>query len=295
MLIWWFTVVTVEYVGFLEFLLRDKVPHDVREQGQGEDRLSWLGRLFAGFENRRYTRGLDLFGSFFSLALIFMVFALKNSNLQAALQLHLGVYSTPTHQCFSFIKEKPDILSLESSESHWNVTLYMVTSSESQVMPDHWDCSYGETRRSSIVVRCPNRDRQPLHHPPPLAIRGLHPPSSALCPAMRSILRALFRFLFLSVLCGMYELLKLLSISVFRFSLNCIRIRITPTQVASHAQKYYLRQNSGKKERKRSSIHDITTVDEKLAAQSVPGGNTMEHHTTFQQLGTSPPFSTNTT
>ncbi|KAK8641307.1 hypothetical protein V6N13_010720 [Hibiscus sabdariffa] len=35
----------------------------------------------------------------------------------------------------------------------------------------------------------------------------------------------------------------------------------TPTQVASHAQKYFLRQSSGKKERKRSSIHDITTVD----------------------------------
>ncbi|KAJ7970596.1 Transcription factor DIVARICATA [Quillaja saponaria] len=35
----------------------------------------------------------------------------------------------------------------------------------------------------------------------------------------------------------------------------------TPTQVASHAQKYFLRQVSGKKERKRSSIHDITTVD----------------------------------
>ncbi|XVF69319.1 hypothetical protein PTKIN_Ptkin11bG0071300 [Pterospermum kingtungense] len=34
----------------------------------------------------------------------------------------------------------------------------------------------------------------------------------------------------------------------------------TPTQVASHAQKYFLRQNSVKKERKRSSIHDITTV-----------------------------------
>ncbi|EEF46608.1 transcription factor SRM1 [Ricinus communis] len=39
----------------------------------------------------------------------------------------------------------------------------------------------------------------------------------------------------------------------------------TPTQVASHAQKYFLRQNSMsmKKERKRSSIHDITTVDDK--------------------------------
>ncbi|CAN4095783.1 unnamed protein product [Withania somnifera] len=34
----------------------------------------------------------------------------------------------------------------------------------------------------------------------------------------------------------------------------------TPTQVASHAQKYYLRQLSGEKERKRPSIHDITTV-----------------------------------
>ncbi|KAM3282010.1 transcription factor DIVARICATA [Capsicum chacoense] len=35
----------------------------------------------------------------------------------------------------------------------------------------------------------------------------------------------------------------------------------TPTQVASHAQKYYLRQLSGEKERKRPSIHDITTVN----------------------------------
>ncbi|PRQ56395.1 putative transcription factor MYB/SANT family [Rosa chinensis] len=35
----------------------------------------------------------------------------------------------------------------------------------------------------------------------------------------------------------------------------------TPTQVASHAQKYFLRQSSGKKERKRSSIHDITSVE----------------------------------
>lgn len=34
----------------------------------------------------------------------------------------------------------------------------------------------------------------------------------------------------------------------------------TPTQVASHAQKYYLRQLSREKERKRPSIHDITTI-----------------------------------
>ncbi|XP_022731764.1 transcription factor DIVARICATA-like [Durio zibethinus] len=38
----------------------------------------------------------------------------------------------------------------------------------------------------------------------------------------------------------------------------------TPTQVASHAQKYFLRQSSVKKERKRSSIHDITTVDSSM-------------------------------
>lgn len=34
----------------------------------------------------------------------------------------------------------------------------------------------------------------------------------------------------------------------------------SPTQVASHAQKYYLRQLSKEKERKRPSIHDITTI-----------------------------------
>lgn len=34
-----------------------------------------------------------------------------------------------------------------------------------------------------------------------------------------------------------------------------------PTQVASHAQKYYNRLNSGGKDKRRSSIHDITTVN----------------------------------
>ncbi|CAA2934565.1 transcription factor DIVARICATA-like [Olea europaea subsp. europaea] len=34
----------------------------------------------------------------------------------------------------------------------------------------------------------------------------------------------------------------------------------TPTQVASHAQKYYLRQLSGGKDKRRPSIHDITSV-----------------------------------
>ncbi|KAJ7959737.1 Transcription factor DIVARICATA [Quillaja saponaria] len=35
----------------------------------------------------------------------------------------------------------------------------------------------------------------------------------------------------------------------------------TPTQVASHAQKYFIRQISGGKDKRRASIHDITTVN----------------------------------
>ncbi|EEF27676.1 DNA binding protein, putative [Ricinus communis] len=35
----------------------------------------------------------------------------------------------------------------------------------------------------------------------------------------------------------------------------------TPTQVASHAQKYFIRQSTGGKDKRRSSIHDITTVN----------------------------------
>ncbi|XP_010543227.2 PREDICTED: transcription factor DIVARICATA [Tarenaya hassleriana] len=35
----------------------------------------------------------------------------------------------------------------------------------------------------------------------------------------------------------------------------------TPTQVASHAQKYFIRQLAGGKDKRRSSIHDITTVN----------------------------------
>ncbi|XP_043710013.1 transcription factor SRM1-like [Telopea speciosissima] len=47
----------------------------------------------------------------------------------------------------------------------------------------------------------------------------------------------------------------------------------TPTQVASHAQKYYLRLNSMKKEKKRSSIHDITTVDSYSVVPPPPPAN----------------------
>ncbi|XP_052172026.1 transcription factor DIVARICATA-like [Diospyros lotus] len=43
-------------------------------------------------------------------------------------------------------------------------------------------------------------------------------------------------------------------------SRNVVTTR-TPTQVASHAQKYFIRQLSGGKDKRRSSIHDITTVN----------------------------------
>ena len=42
----------------------------------------------------------------------------------------------------------------------------------------------------------------------------------------------------------------------------------TPTQVASHAQKYFIRLNSMNRDRRRSSIHDITSINN--AAQAVP-------------------------
>ncbi|VAH69796.1 unnamed protein product [Triticum turgidum subsp. durum] len=42
-----------------------------------------------------------------------------------------------------------------------------------------------------------------------------------------------------------------------KISRNFVRTR-TPTQVASHAQKYFIRLSSGTA--RRSSIHDITTV-----------------------------------
>lgn len=44
----------------------------------------------------------------------------------------------------------------------------------------------------------------------------------------------------------------------------------TPTQVASHAQKYFLRQSDGRKEKKRSSIHDITTANDSLTVPAQP-------------------------
>jgi SHAQKYF class myb-like DNA-binding protein len=50
----------------------------------------------------------------------------------------------------------------------------------------------------------------------------------------------------------------------------------TPTQVASHAQKYFIRLNSMNRERRRSSIHDITSVnsgDASAAQGPITGAN----------------------
>ncbi|XP_074574194.1 transcription factor DIVARICATA-like [Curcuma longa] len=55
----------------------------------------------------------------------------------------------------------------------------------------------------------------------------------------------------------------------------------TPTQVASHAQKYFLRLNSGSKDKRRSSIHDITTVD--LPANKPPSPSRQSFATVASQ------------
>ncbi|KAL8213892.1 hypothetical protein R6Q57_003341 [Mikania cordata] len=44
----------------------------------------------------------------------------------------------------------------------------------------------------------------------------------------------------------------------------------TPTQVASHAQKYFIRQLSAGKDKRRASIHDITTVNVNESQSSSP-------------------------
>ncbi|XP_040993945.1 transcription factor DIVARICATA-like [Juglans microcarpa x Juglans regia] len=61
----------------------------------------------------------------------------------------------------------------------------------------------------------------------------------------------------------------------------------TPTQVASHAQKYFLRQQlSGGKDKRRASIHDITTVnlaDMKMPSPEDKAPSSPEHSSVLQQ------------
>lgn len=52
----------------------------------------------------------------------------------------------------------------------------------------------------------------------------------------------------------------------------------TPTQVASHAQKYFIRQLSGGKDKRRSSIHDITTVNLAETNKSPSPDDNSRHH-----------------
>lgn len=61
----------------------------------------------------------------------------------------------------------------------------------------------------------------------------------------------------------------------------------TPTQVASHAQKFFLRQLSGGKDKRRSSIHDITSVNGPDTTHSSPDSNQLpspDHPSIVMQL-----------
>ncbi|CAI9106922.1 OLC1v1006169C1 [Oldenlandia corymbosa var. corymbosa] len=50
----------------------------------------------------------------------------------------------------------------------------------------------------------------------------------------------------------------------------------TPTQVASHAQKYFIRQHSGGKDKRRASIHDITTVNLNDSSNQIPSPDSVK-------------------
>nr|QSD99775.1 MYB family transcription factor [Melilotus albus] len=56
----------------------------------------------------------------------------------------------------------------------------------------------------------------------------------------------------------------------------------TPTQVASHAQKYFIRQISGGKDKRRASIHDITTVNLTETSRTSPTSEETKRSTSPQ-------------
>ena len=59
----------------------------------------------------------------------------------------------------------------------------------------------------------------------------------------------------------------------------------TPTQVASHAQKYFIRQHSGGKDKRRASIHDITTVNLEDEASLETNKNSLVGREQHSRLG----------
>ncbi|KAL2317517.1 hypothetical protein Fmac_031393 [Flemingia macrophylla] len=67
----------------------------------------------------------------------------------------------------------------------------------------------------------------------------------------------------------------------------------TPTQVASHAQKYFIRQLSGGKDKRRASIHDITTVN--LTETTITSSEDTNKSTSPHLLSQKQPNPTSTT
>lgn len=64
----------------------------------------------------------------------------------------------------------------------------------------------------------------------------------------------------------------------------------TPTQVASHAQKYFIRLNSMNRDRRRSSIHDITSITAgEVVAQQGPITGQAAGPPGMKHLGPGPP------
>ncbi|KAK3162505.1 hypothetical protein QOZ80_1BG0090320 [Eleusine coracana subsp. coracana] len=64
----------------------------------------------------------------------------------------------------------------------------------------------------------------------------------------------------------------------------------TPTQVASHAQKYFIRLSSGGKDKRRSSIHDITTANLPLTDDDLGNASPSSALTTADVKPFIPPF-----
>lgn len=69
-------------------------------------------------------------------------------------------------------------------------------------------------------------------------------------------------------------------------SRNFVKTR-TPTQVASHAQKYFLRRNNSNRRRRRSSLFDITTDTVQGAAKLEDDKQVINHTSTFQKYSMS--------